>query len=85
MFNKYINDRFLFAHNVCLSNYADETTRYRWTFLGRLFYISFKVPVMLIKQLLNKLARAELLDINSFFALLELYYWFLNLYPKRKV
>ena len=28
MFNIYINDIFLFADNVCLSNYADDTTLY---------------------------------------------------------
>ena len=26
MINIYINDTFLFAHNVCLINYADDTT-----------------------------------------------------------
>ena len=28
MFNTYINDIFIFPHNVCLSNYADDTTLY---------------------------------------------------------
>ena len=28
MFNIYINDIFLFPDNVCLSNYADDTTPY---------------------------------------------------------
>ena len=28
MFNIYINDIFLFPENVCLSNYADDTTLY---------------------------------------------------------
>ena len=28
MFIIYINDIFLFAHNACLSNYADDTTLY---------------------------------------------------------
>ena len=28
MFNKYINEIFLFPDNVCLSNYADDTTVY---------------------------------------------------------
>ena len=28
MFNIYINDIFLFPNNVCLSNYADDTTLY---------------------------------------------------------
>ena len=28
MFNIYINDIFPFADNVCLSNYADDTTLY---------------------------------------------------------